>query len=49
VIGFVRVRGLRVRQLIVPLVGVVAFGVFVMDAMTSTTAFLVKDPESSGP
>jgi O-antigen ligase len=25
---------------------VLAFGVFVMDAMTSTTAFLVKDPES---
>jgi O-antigen ligase len=46
VIGFMQGRGLRVRQLIVPLF-VLAFGVFVMDAMTSTTAFLVKDPESA--
>ena len=45
VIGFTQGRGLRVRQLIVPLV-VFAFGVFVMDAMTSTTAFLVRDSES---
>ena len=45
VIGFTQGRGLRVRQLFVPLV-VLAFGVFVMDAMTSTTAFLVKDQES---
>jgi O-antigen ligase len=45
VIGLTQGRGLRVRQLIVPLF-VFAFGVFVMDAMTSTTAFLVKDPES---
>ena len=44
VIGFMQGRGLRVRQLIVPLV-LLAFGVFVMDAMTSTTEFLVK-PES---
>jgi len=45
VIGFTQGRGLRVRQLIVPLV-VFAFGVFVMDAMTSTTGFLVRDSES---
>ena len=45
VIGFTQGRGLRVRQLIVPLVAL-AFGVFVMDAMTSTTEFLVRDPES---
>jgi exopolysaccharide production protein ExoQ len=45
-IGFTQGRGLRVRQLVVPLV-LFAFGVFVMDAMTSTTAFLVK-PESIG-
>jgi hypothetical protein len=45
VVGFTYGRGLRVRQLIVPVV-VFMFGVFVMDAMTSTTAFLVKDPES---
>ena len=47
VIGFTQGRGLRVRQLIVPLVAL-AFGVFVMDAMTSTTEFLVRDPESIG-
>ena len=46
VIGFTQGRGLRVRQLIVPLV-VFAFGVFVMDAMTSTTGFLVRDSESA--
>jgi O-antigen ligase len=45
VIGFTQGRGLRVRQLIVPLV-VFAFGVFVMDAMTSTTEFLVRDTAS---
>ena len=45
VIGFAQGRGLRVRQLIVPLVAF-AFGIFVMDAMTSTTEFLVRDPES---
>ena len=45
VIGFTQGRGLRVRQVIVPLL-VFMFGVFVLDAMTSTTAFLVKDPES---
>jgi O-antigen ligase len=45
VIGFTQGRGLRVRQLIVPLIAVV-FGVFVMDAMTSTTEFLVRNPES---
>jgi O-antigen ligase len=45
VIGFAQGRGLRVRQLIVPLV-VFALGVFVMDAMTSTTDFLVRDSES---
>ena len=44
-IGFTHGRGLRVRQLIVPLV-VLMLGVFVTDAITSTTAFLVKDPES---
>jgi O-antigen ligase len=44
-IGFTRGRGLRVRQLIVPLVAL-GFGLFVMDAMTSTTEFLVRDPES---
>ena len=45
VIGFVQGRGLRVRQLTVPLI---AFGlaVFAIDALTSTTAFLVRDPES---
>ena len=46
VIGFTKGRGLRVRQLIVPLV-VFALGVFVMDAMTSTTGFLVRDSESA--
>ena len=45
VIGFAQGRGLRVRQLIVPLV-VFVFGVFVMDAVTSTTAFLMREPES---
>ena len=45
VIGFTQGRGLRVRQLVVPIV-MFAFGIFVMDAMTSTTAFLVKSPES---
>ena len=45
VIGFTQGRGLRVRQLIVPLI-VFAFGIFVMDAMTSTTGFLVRDSES---
>jgi len=45
VIGFTQGRGLRVRQLIVPLVAF-GFGLFVMDAMTSTTEFLVRNPES---
>jgi O-antigen ligase len=45
VIGFMQGRGLRVRQLIVPL-GAIGFGTFVMDAMTSTTEFLVRDTES---
>ena len=45
VIGFTQGRGLRVRQLIVPLV-VFAFGIFAMDAMTSTTQFLVRDTAS---
>jgi O-antigen ligase len=47
VIGFTQGRGLRVRQLIVPLVAF-GFGTFVMDAMTSTTKFLVREPESVG-
>ena len=46
-IGFTHGRGLRVRQLIVPLVAF-ALGIFVMDAMTSTTEFLVRDPASVG-
>ena len=45
VIGFTQGRGLRVRQLFVPLVAF-CFALFVMDALTSTTAFLVRDPES---
>jgi O-antigen ligase len=45
VIGFTQGRGLRVRQLIVPLVAF-AFGIFAMDAMTSTTQFLVRDTAS---
>ena len=45
VIGFTQGKGLRVRQLTVPLVAL-GFGLFVMDAMTSTTEFLVRDPES---
>ena len=47
VIGFMHGRGLRVRQLIVPLVAF-SFGVFVMDALTSTTEFLVREPGSIG-
>ena len=46
-IGFTQGRGLRVRQLIVPLVAF-GFGLFAMDAMTSTTDFLVRDPRSIG-
>jgi O-antigen ligase len=45
VIGFTQGRGLRVRQLIVPLVAF-GLGIFAMDAMTSTTEFLVRNPES---
>jgi hypothetical protein len=47
VIGFMQGRGLRVRQLIVPLVAF-GFGLFAMDAMTYTTEFLVRDPQSIG-
>ena len=47
VIAFTQGRGLRVRQLIVPFV-MFAFGVFVMDAMTSTTEFVVRDAQSIG-
>ena len=45
VIGFTHGRGLRVRQLIVPLVAF-GFGLIAMDAMTSTTDYLVRDLRS---
>ena len=45
VIGFTQGRGLRVRQLLVPLVAL-GFGLFVIDAMTSMSEFLVRSPES---
>jgi O-antigen ligase len=45
VIGFIQGRGLRVRQLVVPLVAF-ALGIFLMDAMTSTTEFLVRNQAS---
>jgi len=45
VIGFTQGRGLRVRQLIVPLAAV-GFGLFVKDAITSMSEFLVRSPES---
>lgn len=45
VFGFVYGKGLRVRKLIAPL-AVVMFSVFLLDAITSTTDYLIREEES---